>query len=154
MAGGTDRTDGVIVDAEGVSGVDLTGPGCAQAALAAPVAAADYGVKRFADLQRVLLEYANAYLRKSASSMAFMAAAWLQHVYETLLRFNLKDEADQIAVRLQDYAKKGAAEMKPISVSIPVDRAPRQPVSLDQLSWLVRFRVVPPTPSTLGETAG
>jgi hypothetical protein len=79
-------------------------------------------VKRFADLQRVLVEYANAYLRKSGSSMAFMAAAWLQQVYETLLRFNLKDEADQVAVQLREYARKGAAEMKPISVSIPVDR--------------------------------
>jgi hypothetical protein len=73
------------------------------------------------DMKRVLDTYASAYLRKSQASSAMNASAWLRVVHETLSRFQLREEANEVLACYRDYAKKAMDEMPSHRESMPLD---------------------------------
>ena len=77
---------------------------------------------RAADMRRVLKEYVGAHLRKAAIVPALAAASCLQQVHDTLLRFDLRDEAEAMLVCYREVAQKARGELKPMSASVSLDR--------------------------------
>ncbi len=75
-------------------------------------------------MKTALLKYGNAFLEVAKTSSALVASSWLQKVYETYLKFNLKTEADAIAIQLRKVGAKTKDEMVAMSgdVEIPKDK--------------------------------
>ena len=51
-----------------------------------------------------------------------VAFAWLEHAYAAYRDFNLLTQADNLSRKMSEVAAKVSAELKPIEVSVPVDR--------------------------------
>jgi hypothetical protein len=74
------------------------------------------------DVRRVLMKYVNAFEQAGNADAPLRASAWLQGVHSVLLQYGLRQEANQIAVKLRDLGPKVSAEMKPISHSIDISK--------------------------------
>ena len=74
------------------------------------------------DMERVLVSFANAFLKASKNAAAIQASGWLQRVHAVLLQFNLRGHAEQVAVKLREYAEKSSDEMKGIPVDMEITK--------------------------------
>ena len=74
------------------------------------------------DIRRVLLLYANTFLYISKQAKSMLAVTWLRKVYDNLIRFNIKDEADKIAVIMRERGANTKNEMAKISHEMEVSR--------------------------------
>ena len=75
-----------------------------------------------ADMRRVLVTYAAAYLRKVEGAKALVASSWLRQVHETLLSFNLREEAETVLLHYREVAKRTSDELHPMTASVTIER--------------------------------
>ena len=72
------------------------------------------------DVSRVLRLFRGAYEKAAAEENPLVAYAWLERVHGVLVSYNLRVDAEQLAIVLRGYAKKGLGSMSEISVDVPV----------------------------------
>ena len=84
-------------------------------------------VSRPGDVRRVLLKYGKAFEQHSESGSPLQVSSWLQQVYHVYLEYGLKDEAEQLAVKLREIGPKIVKDMKSIShtMEIPIEEMSR-----------------------------
>jgi hypothetical protein len=75
-----------------------------------------------ADVRRVLVSYAAAYLKKAEGAKALVASSWLRQVYEKLLSFNLREEAEAVLLHYREVAKRTSDELHPITASVTIEQ--------------------------------
>ncbi|MCL5421032.1 MAG: DUF4209 domain-containing protein [Nitrospirae bacterium] len=73
-------------------------------------------------MRTALLKYGNAFLEPAKTASALVSSAWLQKVYATYLQFNLKTEADAIAVELRTVGAKTKDEMVAMSGEVKISK--------------------------------
>lgn len=124
-----DQETKIIADLEGrlcrlaaVEDVDKLDPHCVQAA-ALRLAPHYRRLNQATESQRVVRMLADAFLRKSTKAMALVATEWLERVYDLLLEYNLKEDADRIAIAIRDYGRLSTKEMPTMAFSVPVEVA-------------------------------
>src|SRR5690606_22996921 len=69
------------------------------------------------DVNRVILEVGKAFDKIIGDASAMQASGWLDHLHKLYLKFNLKEEAAKILLRIRELGPKVASELKPISHS-------------------------------------
>ncbi|MBX9449157.1 MAG: hypothetical protein KL787_05325 [Taibaiella sp.] len=76
------------------------------------------------EVKRVILNVGEAYNSIIGEASALQVSGWLQHVYSFYSRFGLKEEADEVLLRIRELGPKVASELKPISHSfeLPKDK--------------------------------
>lgn len=75
-----------------------------------------------ADMRRVLVSYAAAYLRKAEGAKALVASSWLRQVHDNLLSFNLREEAEAVLLHYREVAERTSDELHPITASVTIER--------------------------------
>ena len=66
---------------------------------------------RLADAQRVVSLYAKVFLAASEKVAALQAHGWLRRVYDILQEYDMRQTADEVAVRMGEVAKRTHSEM-------------------------------------------
>lgn len=66
---------------------------------------------RTADLRRALTTYGAAFVRLAESASAIQGAAWLRDVHDCYREFGLVGEANELLVKVREFAKRSQAEM-------------------------------------------
>lgn len=74
------------------------------------------------DFKRVLLKYGTAFMSLSEEASPLIVTSWLQGVYTTYMQFGLREEADQVAVKLRECGAKSKDEMKTISHEMTISK--------------------------------
>jgi len=74
------------------------------------------------EIRRVLLEFGHAFEQVSANASALQASAWLQRVHGVYVQYGLNDEAESIAIKLQQIGPRMASEMKQLSHTMEVPK--------------------------------
>ncbi|TWU43654.1 hypothetical protein Poly51_62330 [Rubripirellula tenax] len=74
------------------------------------------------NVERVLRCYAGAYSAASKNESALVGSAWLQKVFAILMQFGMKEDADQIAVQIRLFSKKGLTELASVSSDVEVPK--------------------------------
>lgn len=77
---------------------------------------------RLDDVRRVLTVYEQSLLGLVDAGSAMLAFGWLERAYFAYRDFNLLAEASRLNIVLSQLAERSSAELKPIEVSIPVDK--------------------------------
>lgn len=77
---------------------------------------------RTVEIKRVLLEFGRAFEQASANASALQASAWLQRVHGVYIQYGLNDEAESIAIKLQQIGPRMASEMKQLSHAMEVPK--------------------------------
>lgn len=81
-------------------------------------------LSREKEVRRVLLQCQDAFLAAIATGAdAITASAWLEQVYEIFREFELRDEADSVAVLLRQHNEKVPGELKQVSFETTVSTA-------------------------------
>ena len=75
-----------------------------------------------ADVERVLRLYSDAVLKTVIIDKALVASSKLQKVYDVFQKNNMKDDADNIALRLNEVNKQTVNEMKVVSTQFDISR--------------------------------
>lgn len=73
-------------------------------------------------MRTALLKYGNAFLDPAKTASTLVASAWLQKIYATYLQFNLKTDADAIAVELRTVGAKTKDEMVAMSGEVKISK--------------------------------
>lgn len=79
--------------------------------------------QRRGDVKRVLNLYAATYLRAGSTVHPLVASASLKKVHDTLLGFDMREEAEATLVAYREVAQKTREELHPITTSVTIDRA-------------------------------
>ena len=67
------------------------------------------------EVSRVILEVGKAFDKIIGDASAMQASGWLDHLHKFYTKFNLKEEASQILLKIRELGPKVASELKPIS---------------------------------------
>lgn len=67
------------------------------------------------DVRRVMLEVGKAYDKIIGDASAMQVSGWLDHLRKIYLKFNLKEEAENLLLKIRELGPKVASELKPIS---------------------------------------
>ena len=107
-----------------VSQLDKSGNVDPWAAQAAATRLASYyrSENRQADVKRVLIKHAGAFEEAIKTAAPLQASAWLQAVHSVLLRYELREEAEQITLKIRELGPEVNAELKPISHTVEIQR--------------------------------
>ena len=74
------------------------------------------------EVSRVILEVGKAFDKIIGDASAMQASGWLDHLHKLYTKFNLKEEAAQILLRIRELGPKVASELKPISHSFDLPK--------------------------------
>lgn len=74
------------------------------------------------DVNRVILEVGKAFDKIIGDASAMQASGWLDHLHKLYLKFNLKEEAAKLLLRIRELGPKVASELKPISHSFDLPK--------------------------------
>lgn len=74
------------------------------------------------DVNRVILEVGKAFDKIIGDASAMQASGWLDHLHKLYLKFNLKEEAAKLLLRIRELGPKVASELKPISHSFDLQK--------------------------------
>jgi hypothetical protein len=77
-------------------------------------------LNQFSDVRTVILKLGEAFEVLSASSSAFQASVWLQHIHTVYLQYNLNAEADQITIKLRKIGTDNASNMEQSTSSVEI----------------------------------
>lgn len=78
--------------------------------------------KKYEDANRVILEVGVVFNKIIRETSPIQASSWLHHLHQLYLKFNLKDEADKILLRIRELGPKVASELKPFSHSFELPK--------------------------------
>lgn len=78
--------------------------------------------QRNEDVNRVILEVGKAFDKIIGDTSAMQASGWLDHLHKLYLKFNLKEEAVKLLLRIRELGPKVASELKPISHSFDLPK--------------------------------
>lgn len=67
------------------------------------------------EVRRVILEIGKAFDKIMDETSAMQASGWLDHLHKIYTKYNLKDEAEKLLLKLREIGPKVASELKPIS---------------------------------------
>ncbi len=79
-------------------------------------------LKKEDDVKRVILKIGDAFQKIENEGSAMQRSGWLEHLHRLYSKFNLKNEADDVLLRLREIGPKVAAELKPISHSFSLPK--------------------------------
>jgi len=74
------------------------------------------------DMRRVLLQYADAFIRKTGEKPSLVGAGWLKQVHDRLISFNLHEDAKAILPLYSEAAQKMKDQMPRHEVSTSIGR--------------------------------
>jgi hypothetical protein len=75
---------------------------------------------RNTDAERIIKKYMTVFVEASENASPLVAASWLKKVYEVLLQYGLKTDADHIAFLIKKASERTREEMQAISHSIEI----------------------------------
>lgn len=73
--------------------------------------------------ERVLRAYGNAFLQASEGASPLVGSSWLQSVYQVYRGNGMKQDAECVAIKLQELEQRAVGEMKTISTEISIPNA-------------------------------
>jgi hypothetical protein len=79
------------------------------------------------EVKRVVLSIGEAFNKEISTAGALQASGWLEHLYRLYSGFKLKEEAEEILIRLREIGPKAAEDMVPVSHSF---KLPEEEVEL------------------------
>ena len=74
------------------------------------------------EVKRVLIKYHKIFEISINSASPIQASAWLQHIYRIYLEYGLKNEAENITIKLRNMGPQINRELKPISHSMQISK--------------------------------
>jgi Domain of unknown function (DUF4209) len=77
-------------------------------------------LNQLSDVRRVILKLGEAFEVLSASSSAFQASGWLQHVHSVYLQYNLNAEAELITIKLRKIGTDNSLNMEQSKTSVEI----------------------------------